>query len=127
MTTVEIEGLGEVRLLATLNALVIYEQNFGGDMIADTFGKQKASEGKDSYVIDFTRDNWNVLARSVWALSMNEWVIRDKNGDATKNEKPKPFNQWILDVGRVSVRDLSFAVLGEMLDGFFHNGAADSE
>ena len=96
-------------------------------MIADTFGRQRASEQKDSYVIDYTRDNWNCLGKCVWALTMNEWTIRDKNGDATKNEKPKPYSQWLLDVGRVSVRDLSFAVLSEMLDGFFHNGAADSE
>lgn len=128
MTTVNIDGIGEVRLLATLNALAIYEQNFdGADMIADVFGRQRASDDGGSYVIDFTQDNWMAVARAVWALSMNDWAIRDKNGDATRNEKPKPFKQWLLDVGAVNIRELSFAVVTEALDGFFHDTSDGGE
>lgn len=128
MQTIEIDGLGEVRLRATMLTLVIYEQTFGGkDMIADVFGRQSAKDDGAGYVVDFTADNWLAISRAAWAMSETEWQLRNDAGDATQNERPKPYKQWVREVGHSNMRDLSFAVTAEMLDGFFWDGADVSE
>ena len=128
MQKLEIDGLGEVKMEATLRTLVIYEQSFEGrDMIADVFGRHEARDDGAEYVVDFTADNWLAVSRAAWAMSETEWQNRNDRGDATPNERPKPYKAWVAKAGRVNMRELSYAVTAEMLDGFFHTGAADSE
>ena len=128
MQRVEIDGLGEVRMQATMLTLVIYEQSFGGkDIIADVFGRHEAEDTGREYVVDFTADNWLAVSRAVWAMSETEWQLRNDRGDATPNERPKPYKQWVREVGQVNMTQLSMAVASEMWDGFFHTGAAASE
>ena len=128
MQTLELDGLGEVRLQATMLTLVIYEQNFEGkDLIADLFGKQGGKDEGDQLVVDFGGENFLAVSRVAWAMAMTEWELRNDRGDATPNEKPKPYKQWMRSIGPVNLRDLSMAVVIEAVDGFFHTGAADSE
>lgn len=128
MQTIELDGIGEVKLQATMLTLVIYEQSFdGGDIIADVFGKHKAEDEGDEYVVNFTTDNWLAISRALWAMCETEWQLRNDRGDATPNERPKPYRQWVRSIGQVNMSQISAAVVSEMWDGFFHSGAAASE
>ena len=128
MQTVEIDGLGEVRMQATMLTLVIYEQSFGGnDMVAGVFAWHEAEDAGREYFVEFTADDWLAVSRAVWAMSETEWQLRNDRGDATPNERPKPYKQWVREVGQVNMTQLSMAVASEMWDGFFHTGAAASE
>lgn len=128
MQTVEIDGIGEAKLQATMLTLVIYEQNFDGkDIIADVFGRHEAKDSGKEYVVDFTTDNWLAISRAAWAMCETEWQLRNDKGDATPNERPKPYKQWVRQIGQVNMSQLSAAVVSEMWDGFFHTGAAASE
>lgn len=124
----EIGDYGEVELTATAYTLVVYEQEFGGrDLIADVFGRHEAKDDGGSVVIDFTSDNWLYELRAAWAMALTAYEIKADRGDAAPNDRPKPFKQWVKGVGKLNMRALSSALVGECLDGFFQSGAAASE
>lgn len=123
---IDIDGSGEVEATATALTLVIYEQEFKGDLIKDVFGKHKADAGS-SDSIDFTVDNWVQELQALWAMVATAYELRADRGDAAPNDRPKPFKQWVRGIGKVNFQQISDAVVAEALDGFFHTGAAASE
>ena len=123
---IDIDGSGEVEATATALTLVIYEQEFKGDLIKDVFGKHKADAGS-SDSIDFTVDNWVKELQALWAMVATAYELKYDRGDAAPNDRPKPFKQWVRGIGKVNFRQISDAVVSEAWDGFFHTGAAASE
>lgn len=132
---VEIGDYGEVEAIATAYTLVIYEQEFKGrDLIADVFGKSDVkSDGKGdgeddgTVVIDFTSERWLNDLRALWAMVVTAYELAYDRGDAAPNDRPKPFMEWAKGIGKVNMRSITYALLGECMDGFFHTGAAVSE
>lgn len=123
---VYVEGYGELEARATALTLVIYEQEFGSDIIKDVFGRHEA-EKSDGPVVDFTIDNWFGELKALWALVMTDYQLRKDSGDAAPNEDPGRFLSWVRKVGKVNFREIASAVFDECMDGFFHTGAAVSE
>ena len=123
---IDIDGYGEVEATATAYTLVVYEQEFGGDLIKDVFGRHEA-EQTGSAVLDFTTDNWNAELRALWAMARTAYDLKAEKGLAAPADKPKPFREWVRGVGKVNFYDISNAVVEEAMDGFFHTGAAASD
>ena len=54
---------------ASVFTLVLYEQEFGKDMIKDLFGKTSIDDvEQDGAYIDFTLNNWAAIPRVLWAM-----------------------------------------------------------
>lgn len=140
---IDIDGTGEVEILATAYTLVIYEQEFHSDPIKDVFGKHqldgdKAGEkgvGKDAAAadgsaatlyLDFTQENWIEETRLLWAMVKTANVLADDRGDVAPNDRVPGYREWMKRVGKVNMRDIADAVFDEAVDGFFHTGAAVS-
>lgn len=118
---VEIEGYGKVEAVATAYTLAVYEQEFGGDLIKELFGRTEIAEGDgDGSVIDFTNENWLVDIKALYAMVRTNYDIKAAAGDAAPNDRPKPFTDWVRSIGRVNMQRISEAVVGEALNGFFH-------
>ena len=124
---IELEGYGEVEAVATAYTLVVYEQEFKGDLIKDVFGRQTADDSNEDVVLDMTTDNWNAELRALYAMVRTAYELRWDRGDATKNEKPGPYQKWVKGLGAVNMREIADAVVNESIRGFFRTGAAASE
>ena len=123
---IELDGYGEVEAVATAYTLVVYEQEFKGDLIKDVFGRHEADDD-GAVLIDMTLDNWNAELRALYAMVVTAFELRWDRGDAAPNEKPKPFKEWAKGVGAVNMREIASAVVDESIRGFFRTGAAASE
>lgn len=126
---INIGDYGEVEAIATAYTLVVYEQEFGGsDLIADVFGRHEATRGDSGeLVVDFTSDNWLPELKALWAMVVTAYELRYDRGDAAPNDRPKSFKQWVKGVGKLNMRDVSYRLVEECMDGFFHTGADVSE
>lgn len=126
---VTIGDYGEVEAVATAYTLVVYEQEFGGaDLIGDVFGRHEGDEGEDGgIVIDFTSENWLAELKALWAMVVTAYEIAYERGDAAPNDRPKRFGEWVKGVGKLDMRQISYQLAAECMDGFFHAGAAASE
>ena len=125
---IELEGYGEVEMLATMYTLLVYEQEFGSDPIKDVFGKHQVEQGGETVLtIDYTQENWFEETRLLWAMVKTANDLADERGDVAPNDRTPPYRKWVKKVGKVNMRDIANAVIGEAVDGFFHTGAAASE
>ena len=125
---VTIGDYGEVEAVATAYTLVVYEQEFGGaDLIGDVFGRHEGEDDGDRVVIDFTSENWLAELRALWAMVVTAYELAYDRGDAAPNDRPKRFAEWVKGVGKLDMRQLSYQLAAECMDGFFHTGAAASE
>lgn len=118
---------GEVDAVATAYTLVLYEQEFHGDLLKDVFGRQTSDESGDDVLIDMTTDNWNAELRALYAMIRTSYEIRWDAGDATPNERPKQFTEWVKGIGQFNMRQVASDVVNECIRGFFRTGAAASE
>lgn len=135
---IDIDGTGEVEILATAYTLVIYEQEFHSDPIKDVFGKHQldgekagvkdaaAAGSAATLYLDFTQENWVEETRLLWAMVKTANVLADDRGDVAPNDRVPGYMEWMKRVGKVNMRDIADAVFDEAVDGFFHTGAAVS-
>lgn len=124
---IDIDGSGPVEITATLYTLSLYEQEFGGDLIKDVFGRHTKDEADDEVLIDMTTNNWNAEIKALWAMVKTAADLKDERGDLAPNDRVPSFKKWSKTVGKINVREIADAVVEEALDGFFHTGAAASE
>ena len=124
---IDIDGSGPVEITATLYTLSLYEQEFGGDLIKDVFGRHTKDEADDEVLIDMTTNNWNAEIKALWAMVKTAADLKDERGGLAPNDRVPSFKKWRKTVGKINVREIADAVVEEALDGFFHTGAAASE
>lgn len=118
---------------ATTYTLMIYEQEFKGDLIKDVFGRvdlRKAAENIDDFgnprYIDYTIDNWTAYPRAFWAMLKTSEAIARADGE--KPERVPDFVEWMmLHTRGIDMTELSNTVVAECNRGLFHAGAADSD
>lgn len=111
-------GDAEHEAVFGVGTLVIYEEEFGRDLIQDLFGKVQVTDpdGKADdvlYTIDYTQTNWTALLRAAWA------AIR------AAEPSTKPFKAWAAGIGSVNLNDLSNQVVPEAIRQFFRPKGRD--
>lgn len=109
-------GNGEVELEVNFWTLVVYEQQFGGDMIGDLFGKVEAEEDEDGTLsIDYTKYNWVAATKAMWAARF------------CADRGIPPYEDWCRSMTDVNMWPLIASLKSEVLARLFRTGAADSE
>ena len=109
-------GTGEIELEASFWTLVVYEQQFGGDMVGELFGEEGhaspisfADDG--SVTIDYRGFNWTAAAKAMWACAK------------AANQGIAPYEQWMHSMTDVDM----WQVVGEFIpfvrQGLFRAGA----
>lgn len=102
---------------ASVYTLDLYEQQFGGDLIQDVFGKVKAPNDTDNVILDFTSDNWNAEVRAFWCMLKTAEAIADAKGK--RHKTVAPYSQWILSTDTIDLQEIGAAVVGECFRGFY--------
>ena len=133
MPKVDYENNGvEREYEATTYTLVVYEQEFGRDLIKDVFGRIDVTQAlrnidSDGNVIamDYTVDNWSSYPRAFWAmLKTSEAICKRDNRPCLAVPS---YTQWCLETRSIDMGQLSQIVFDECQRGLFRSGAADSE
>ena len=76
-------GNGEIEIEISFYALLVYEQEFGGDMIQDLFGRIVINqEDSGEIALDYTQTNWTATTKALWACAK------------TANDNVQPYKQW---------------------------------
>lgn len=138
-------GLGEKEFRCTAWTCVVYEQEFHsdpyekvtGDLIADVMGKltirgdsagvRLAEDGSLEIIVqDYTRDDWNVQRRALWAMLKTQDDIEVGRGLHTSTVPS--YAQWCRTLLEVEpdMREVSLAIGNELQRGLFRSGAAAS-
>lgn len=133
MAPIDYDGSGERQAECTAWTLVLYEQEFHADMIADVFGvidarKRRVTLSDDGSVatIDYTNESWLKNVKALWALLRTHSDIAYAAGDLAPNDRIPGFMEWVRGVGKVNVDDISAFVVDQMNAGFFRDAAAAS-
>lgn len=109
-------GNGPVELEISFWTLVIYEQQFGGDMIGDLFGKIEAEEGDDGQLyLDYSKYNWTASVQAMWAAVK----CADRFAPA--------YEDWCRSMSDVNMWPLVEEFKSEVLARLFRTGAAVPE
>lgn len=109
-------GNGEVEAEVSFWTLVVYEQQFGTDMIGDLFGKVDAEEDEDgSLVLDYTKYNWTASVQAMWAAVK----CADRFAPA--------YEDWCKSITDVNMWPLIAQLKAEILARLFRTGAATPE
>ena len=116
MFEVEISGKKQKAVVSCLTPH-IYELEFGGDMLADLFGRIDKKtvdfvefDKKGGVIaIDYTAVKWNTLLKILWA------AIKTAN-DATPG-----FNVWAKSADGLDIVDVRIALEGAISDCFFRS------
>ena len=125
---INIEGYGEVEMLATMYTLLVYEQEFGSDPIKDVFGKHQIDHGDGTVLtIDYTQENWVEETKLLWAMVKTANDLADERGEVAPKDRTPSYKKWVKRVGKVDMHEIANAVITEAVEGFFHSGAAASE
>ena len=122
MPTFRIDETSEVEYQATAYTLMVYEQEFGTDLIQDVYGRidiTKAAQADDgSIVLDYTVDNWTAELRCFWAMCKTAHDIAQAQG--RKIPDVPPYKVWIMAMPpTVDMPAISSAVFEETQRGFF--------
>lgn len=120
MFTVEIDGVKHEARVSFLT-VQLYETEFGADMLKELFGKQ--GDGNDPIVwdgdtieaIDFTKVNWSVVMKVLWAALKTE--------DASL----PGYSTWAKDVTGVNMWEVRMLVDEAVNDCFFRASASEPE
>lgn len=99
---------------------VLYEQEFGKDMIQDVFGR--ISFGQDDvvkdgevFVMNFTNTNWTASIRALWACLK------------TADDSVDPFEIWVKKQGSLDMDEIQNYVATEVVKQFFPSRVGDSD
>jgi hypothetical protein len=115
-------GQGEKEAVISVWTLVVYEQEFGSDMLKDLFGKEtvRKSDLEESdddilFEFDYSVHNWTAALKVVWASLK-----------AADDKTPK-FEQWAKTVGDVNLFDIIGEFVPEVRARLFRPRADASE
>ena len=112
-------GNGEVKVTASPNTMMIYEQEFNADILQDLYKKvviRKEDTDEDIIAaIDFRNVNWTSLMKSLWACI--------KAADANT----PGFKAWSENVGDIDMMAVNEKLMPIIEQGFFRSGADDAE
>lgn len=114
MFEVEINGKKHKAAVSCLTPS-IYELEFGGDMLADLFGRIDKKSGEfvefdkkgGIVAIDYTAVKWNTLLKILWASLK------------TVNDALPGFNAWAKDADGVNIVETRLLLEGAINDCFF--------
>lgn len=103
----EIELNGKkVPLKVSVLTTVIYEQEFGTDIIKDLFGKV-VQDTSNEVVFDYTTTNWTATLKALWAAVK------------TANPATPPFQEWADKCGDVDLFEVSGVLMPVVMRGLF--------
>lgn len=99
---------------------VLYEQEFGKDMIADVFGRVAFREDDmlqdgEIAVMDFRDTNWTASIRALWACMK------------TADDSVEPFNKWIKKQDGIDLEAVQEYISTELVVKFFPTRAAETK
>lgn len=102
-------GRGPEEAVVSVETLMVYEHEFGGDMIRDFLGVQDFSEGEGDggESVDFRQVNWTALVRMLWA------ALKTANPDLPG------FREWGAGLGDVNLLQANSALGAEVVRKFF--------
>lgn len=103
----------EVKLSAF--SMVLYEQEFGTDLIGDLNGKVMANDEEEGVLFDFAKVPWMKILQGVWAM--------------LKTAKPSTphFEKWVKGVDEFNVFEMRNTLESAVSDNFFHTAAPAEE
>lgn len=114
-------GSGEKEIIASTYTLVIYEQEFGTDLIHDVYGRhvierpKTDDDGNVLPVVDYTRFNWTSMVKALWAMLK------------TADPSVPPFMEWARENGGVNLFALNNEMMEELDRGFFPSDDSEAE
>ncbi len=92
-----------------VGTLVLYEEEFGRDLIQDLFGKVTVDDGGDTALtIDYTQTEWTALLRVAWA------AIRTKDPGSAPG-----FREWASSLGELNLNVLTEQLVPVAIRQFF--------
>lgn len=102
---------------AKLSALsmILYEQEFGADLIGDIQGKVKANDQEEGVLFDFAKVPWVKILQGIWAM--------------LKTAKPSipHFEKWVKGVEEFNAFEMRNVLEEAISDNFFHTAAPAEE
>lgn len=111
-------GQGEQEAVLSIHTMMLYEQEFGRDIIQDLFGKAKVRKDEEEedvlFSVDYRDTNWTSAVRVLWAALK------------TADDSLPPFSEWERSLGAVNLHVVAHALMQEALRQFFRTGASDS-
>lgn len=106
----------QVEAQASVLTLVLYEQEFGKDLIKDLFGKTSLDDAEqDGSYIDFTLNNWTAIPRVLWAMCK------------TVDESVPRYREWAKGITGIDMFSLNQEIADAVVDAFFRPAAATEE
>ena len=112
-------GCGEVEAIFSVETMMVYEQEFGADIVQELFGRAvvRREESADDVLlaIDYRNVNWTKCVKVLWAAMK------------TADQSLPPFSQWVKDAGPIDLGTVADRVLSEATKGFFRAGAGDTD
>ena len=105
---IDYDGKGGGECVFSLKTLVIYEQEFGRDLIQDVIGRVSVRDDEEgTTLLDLRDTNWTATVRALWA--------------ALKTADPAlpHFSDWLLRVGDVNLYEINNDVVEGVRLGFF--------
>lgn len=116
----EIEVGGEaVEADVTFYTGLLYEQEFGGDLVSDFYGVQDGKpmvSGEGELVrVDFTKVSWNAAVKALWAAVK------------TADDSAPGYRAWARRLGGVDAMEARRLLDEAISDCFFRPGAAGEE
>ena len=104
----------EVKLSAF--SMVLYEQEFGTDLIGDLNGKVKVDDGEEEGVLfDFAKVPWLKILQGVWAMLK------------TADKNLPHYEKWVAGVDEFNIFELRNTLETAVSDNFFHTAAPAEE
>ncbi len=134
MPTIDYQHNGtEHEYEATTYTLMVYEQEFKGDLIKDVYGHINLAEGSEDFDdegnqigFNFTVDNWTAYPRAFWAMLKTAEAIARSEGRRVP-AVPR-YESWALTESRgIDIAEISQVVFNECQRGLFRAGAAEAE
>lgn len=112
-------GCGERECALGVHAMMLYEQEFGSDIIKDLFGRvvlrRQADDPDVEFAMDYRDTNWTAAVKALWA------------GLKSADESVPPFREWERSAGAIDMNAVVAALIPEAWRMFFRAGADDSE
>lgn len=120
----DINGDGEREYIASAYTTLVYEQEFGADII-DEFISRYAPTGRRKGGV---KVNSTFILRVLWAMARTaDKVYEASHGNATAPDAvPASFEAWLLSAGSVNISDLIAVVADEVQRGLLRAGDADA-
>lgn len=99
----------------SVKTLMLYEQEFSSDMVADLQGKVRANDEEEGVLFDFTRVPWLKIIQGAWAMMK------------TADDSLPHFQRWAEDITEVNTFEFRTALSDAVSDAFFHIAATPDE